>query len=259
MNNEKKPAASEPAPEPPADALRREFQSAYHKAVKSSTIVEWARAADLARQWDNALASQSEQPVMPDDLIATYEKGFNDGKRASQSEQVAPPVEPTGFIAKYALTQLALGYPQMVCLVQTAKHSEPIYAAQPAPAAQSEPQADALSASAFDFMRHLHRQREWSARTFGPGPRTDGVCDHIRKELAEIQADPSDVTEWIDVAILALDGAWRAGATPKEIIETLVAKQTRNEGRKWPDWRTAPTDRAIEHDRSISEPGADHE
>lgn len=103
----------------------------------------------------------------------------------------------------------------------------------------------------FDFYQHLHRQREWSKRTFGPGPRTAGVVDHIRKELCEIEADPFDLSEWIDVVILALDGAWRAGGTPLQIIETLAAKQTKNEGRKWPDWRTADPDKAIEHDRSV--------
>lgn len=102
----------------------------------------------------------------------------------------------------------------------------------------------------FDFLAHLFRQREWSERTFGPGARTAGVVDHIRKELCEIEADPADTSEWIDVAILALDGAWRAGASPQEIISALVAKQTKNEGRVWPDWRTMPADKAIEHDRS---------
>src|SRR5262245_26420143 len=74
---------------------------------------------------------------------------------------------------------------------------------------------------AFDFRAHLQRQREWSERTFGPGPRTAGVLDHIRKELREIEAEPTDLREWIDVAILALDGAWRAGFDPDEIIDSL--------------------------------------
>lgn len=102
----------------------------------------------------------------------------------------------------------------------------------------------------FDFAAHLQRQREWSERTFGPGPRTAGVTDHIRKELAEIEAAPTDSSEWIDVVILALDGAWRSGASPSEIIAAIVAKQTKNEGRNWPDWRTADPNKAIEHDRA---------
>lgn len=58
---------------------------------------------------------------------------------------------------------------------------------------------------------HLAGQRRWSEATFGPGPRTLGITAHIRKELQEIEDDPTDLTEWIDVAILALDGAWRTG------------------------------------------------
>ena len=96
---------------------------------------------------------------------------------------------------------------------------------------------------------HLQRQREWSERTFGPGPRAAGVVDHIRKELREIEAKPTDLSEWIDVVILALDGAWRSGATPQQIIDALVAKQAKNEARDWPDWRTQSPDKAIEHDR----------
>lgn len=102
----------------------------------------------------------------------------------------------------------------------------------------------------FDFFAHLERQRAWSEKTFGPGARTAGVCDHIRKELIEIEADPGDTKEWIDVVILGLDGAWRSGATPQQIIDAIVAKQTKNEGREWPDWRTADPDKAIEHVRS---------
>jgi len=103
---------------------------------------------------------------------------------------------------------------------------------------------------AFDMREHLQRQREWSEKTFGPGPRTGGIIDHITKELVEIEADPGDVKEWLDVVVLALDGAWRAGATPDQIIDLLVAKQDRNEKRVWPDWRTMSPDKAIEHDRS---------
>ena len=97
---------------------------------------------------------------------------------------------------------------------------------------------------------HLERQRAFSLRTFGPGARPAGVLDHIRKELAEIEAAPADLGEWVDVAILAFDGALRAGHAPQAIIAAVVAKQARNEARTWPDWRTADPDKAIEHDRT---------
>lgn len=106
----------------------------------------------------------------------------------------------------------------------------------------------------FDLVAHLHRQRAFSERAFGPGARTAGVLDHIRKELTEVEADPGDVYEWVDLVILALDGAWRAGHQPQAIVDALVAKQTKNEGRTWPDWRTADPTKAIEHDRSGEAP-----
>lgn len=98
---------------------------------------------------------------------------------------------------------------------------------------------------------HIRRQIDFSFATFGPGPRTAGVIDHIRKELIEIEADPLDLGEWVDVIILAIDGAWRAGHEPEEIIAAIKAKQAKNEARAWPDWRTANTDKAIEHVRTL--------
>lgn len=82
--------------------------------------------------------------------------------------------------------------------------------------------------------RYLHRQREWSSRTFGPGRRTGGLLDHIRKELREIEAEPTDLTEWVDVVILALDGYWRHGGNPLDIMAHLTEKQNKNFARQWP-------------------------
>lgn len=94
---------------------------------------------------------------------------------------------------------------------------------------------------------HLARQRDWSRRTFGPNQQVTGVLDHIRKELVEVEENPADVTEWVDVIILAFDGAWRAGHEPQTILDALRDKQARSERRTWPDWRTMSPDRAIEH------------
>lgn len=96
---------------------------------------------------------------------------------------------------------------------------------------------------------HIFHQREWSLRTFGPGNRTQGLIDHISKELKEIDAEPLDLEEWIDVIILAFDGAWRSGHSPQEIIDMLVFKQAKNEARTWPDWQTANPNSAILHVR----------
>lgn len=106
----------------------------------------------------------------------------------------------------------------------------------------------------FDFAAHLERQIYWSLRNFGPGTRLNGVLDHITKEVVEVRDSNGDLKEWTDLIILSLDGALRTGATPQQIIESIVAKQTKNENRVWPDWRTADPDKAIEHDRSSDLP-----
>lgn len=107
----------------------------------------------------------------------------------------------------------------------------------------------ALSVSRFDMLAYIGRQMSWSGGTFGPGDRTEGVLDHIRKELREIAENPDDLEEWIDVIILALDGAWRRGYSPRRIVGALVEKQHKNMQREWPDWREAEPGKAIEHVR----------
>lgn len=122
------------------------------------------------------------------------------------------------------------------------------------PPTSTDPARDAQGLDGFDLAAHLRRQRDFSRATFGPGARTKGVVDHIRKELREIEADPADIGEWVDVIILAFDGAWRAGWEPDQIIAAIVAKQAKNEARTWPDWRTSDPDKAIEHDRTAEGP-----
>ena len=107
---------------------------------------------------------------------------------------------------------------------------------------------------------HILRQMAFSRGAFGPGERRKGIIEHIRKELIEIEESDDRATEWVDVVILALDGLWRAidaadggKRTPEEIADDLLfciaTKQGVNERRQWPDWRTFPQDKAIEHVR----------
>lgn len=104
--------------------------------------------------------------------------------------------------------------------------------------------------NSYDLVEHIERQHDFSLRTFGPGARTKGLIDHITKELREIERDPLDLMEWIDVIMLGLDGAWRSGHAPQQIVRALHDKLERNEERVWPDWRTADPDKAIEHVRT---------
>ena len=101
----------------------------------------------------------------------------------------------------------------------------------------------------FDLVEHLQRQREFSLKTFGPDPNIAGIVKHIRKECMEIELNPDDIFEWIDVIILAFDGAMRRGFTDTEIASALAWKQSENEKRKWPPFGSVSLNEPIEHIR----------
>lgn len=99
------------------------------------------------------------------------------------------------------------------------------------------------------------RQFAWSDRTFGSGYRMTALLKHIRKELQEIERSPNDPVEWIDVALLALDGAWRcvslSGASVEvcaaTVAEALIDKMAKNRERQWKV--SSNPDEPIEHVR----------
>jgi len=106
----------------------------------------------------------------------------------------------------------------------------------------------------FNVAAFFDNKAAWSSATFGPGDRYQGVCNHIRKELQEIESDPSDLTEWVDVVLLAMDGAWRAaGADGEAFVRALIAKDEKNRSRTWSDWRTLAPDAVSEHVREGKE------
>jgi hypothetical protein len=80
--------------------------------------------------------------------------------------------------------------------------------------------------SSFDLLAHLHGQAAFSQLTFGPGDRTRGVCNHLRKELQEVEAaaDQGQPTlpEWISAIN---DNAWDSGpALPTGMADALLAE-----------------------------------
>lgn len=95
-----------------------------------------------------------------------------------------------------------------------------------------------------DLVEH---QRKFSYRTFGPGMRTASILDHIEDEIEEVALAPHSLEEWADIILLALDGAWRTGATALQVSEAILAKMEKNENREWPDWRESDLTKRIEH------------
>jgi len=95
-----------------------------------------------------------------------------------------------------------------------------------------------------DFIEEIGK---WSDSVFGVGKRSKGIVDHIHKELDEISANPHDLFEWVDVMILAFDGARREGYSPEAICNVLVRKHKINAARKWGP--NTGEEKAIEHIR----------
>ena len=93
----------------------------------------------------------------------------------------------------------------------------------------------------------LKDQFEFSIKTFGPPRGVEGVIDHIRKEVEEVAEGDNKLEEFVDIAILAFDGAMRLGYTPLEVIAAYKDKMRINTEREWPDWRQAEPGKAIQH------------
>lgn len=72
-----------------------------------------------------------------------------------------------------------------------------------------------------------------------------GVLDHIKKEITEIEAKPDDLSEWVDLILLAFDGAFRNGFSPNQITDALARKFRINMSRIWP--AIPDPEKAIEH------------
>lgn len=110
------------------------------------------------------------------------------------------------------------------------------------------------SAPDFDLEEEIRRHMAFSRTTFGPGTRLNGVLEHMRRELVEIEAKPTDLGEWVDQIILSIDGAWRnTGASPHDIVMAIKAKLAKIKRRSYPDWRTVGEDSPIEHIRGIED------
>ncbi len=101
--------------------------------------------------------------------------------------------------------------------------------------------------------RHLqafwHAQSAWSQATFGTdaerGPL--GPLKHLAKEAVEAQANPTDLSEFVDCLFLTFDATRRAGFTFEQLRDAAWAKLEVNKARKW----SVPTkgDEAVEHVR----------
>ena len=98
----------------------------------------------------------------------------------------------------------------------------------------------------FDLVDFINRLHAFSQFTLSRDE-MESVLAHIAKEAAEVRSNPDDVFMWTDIIVQAMDGALRQGFSAYSIVLALQKKLLINRARKWPDWRTAPVDSAIEH------------
>lgn len=89
---------------------------------------------------------------------------------------------------------------------------------------------------------------EWADKTF-PGMTLKSHFEHLRDELDEIIADPSDHSEWADGLTIFLHCAYKAGLDVDALFTASAAKFKVNVSRKWGN----PDSRGVVH--HIREPG----
>ena len=53
-----------------------------------------------------------------------------------------------------------------------------------------------------NLIQHIERMKTFSLKTFWPGARPNGFCEHIRYESDEIMCKPEELTEWCDVIVI---------------------------------------------------------
>lgn len=97
----------------------------------------------------------------------------------------------------------------------------------------------------------LNEFRKWNLKTFGPGNRTSGTIDHIKRELIEIEENPFDIYEWFDIIMLSINGAIRHGHSSQDIINAFHKKFEINKNRKWKNFEDVPEGEAITHIKEI--------
>lgn len=76
------------------------------------------------------------------------------------------------------------------------------------------------------------RIAEWSIPTF-PEQTVSSKITHLRRELSELEDNPTDIAEFADCFMLLMDTARIAGFNMTEIFEATTCKLWINKGRKW--------------------------
>jgi len=103
------------------------------------------------------------------------------------------------------------------------------------------------------FTDLVNRQRTWSTTQFGESVDLPRILNHITEATGDVEKEPARLHNWIDIVLLAMDGAWRAGHSPKEVVQAIQDVQVRNIMRDWQNPGDLPIGEPIKHIRSQAE------
>ena len=90
------------------------------------------------------------------------------------------------------------------------------------------------------------QQGLWADETFGYGRKPRLILNHLKREVEEAIADPTDPIEYADCLLLLLDAARNAGIDGDQLIEYAYDKLKINTS---PKWGSPNEDGSIEHIR----------
>lgn len=100
-----------------------------------------------------------------------------------------------------------------------------------------------------DIRKFIEDYGVFSDKAFGVGKRSVGITEHLKKEINELELDPNDPFEWVDVILLGMDGLRRLGYTPEQITNFLEEKFNINKKRIWPS--SKDENLALTHKKSL--------
>lgn len=88
------------------------------------------------------------------------------------------------------------------------------------------------------FIENLSLQKledvrsKWAAKTF-PSATTQSALHHLKEEIKEVEADPTDVMEYADMLMLVMEAARLSGFSADDILKAFAQKHEINKSRIW--------------------------
>lgn len=95
-----------------------------------------------------------------------------------------------------------------------------------------KPGFDNAPATVLDFEKMENDRLAWSKETF-PDSTTQSALEHLKDEIKEIEAEPTNPVEYADALALIMEAAGRSGISARQVLIAYRDKMEINKGRKW--------------------------